>query len=104
MTRLEQWGVAAMVLLALLVALLVARAVGQHATNTRLVNDYCAYGARSQSQLDGCKEHVTGDEVLRSRSPAAQFATHSDVTCGDDAGDFCYRVALKRLNDEFNGP
>lgn len=45
------------------------------------VDAYCYYGARSESQIDGCLSHVTVRQVERSSSAAA--------FCARDGGDAC---------------
>jgi hypothetical protein len=63
-------------------------------SSDRLVSDYCSYGAVSQAQLDGCKSHVTANEVRGRNTPAAHFAKSgsSDDVCGAISGPFCQRV------------
>lgn len=71
----------------------------------RLIADYCAYGAQSQSQLATCKEHVSFNDVDRRETPAARFAKDPDTDCGADAGPFCraaYDRRVRRLLEEMD--
>lgn len=54
-----------------------------------LVGDYCAYGAVSQAQLEGCRDHVTDDDVDARDTNAAQYARGELDECLADAGPFC---------------
>jgi hypothetical protein len=53
------------------------------------VEAYCAYGAVSRAQLDGCIEHVTPEEVAALRTNAAMYAMGRLDECRADAGPFC---------------
>jgi len=64
----------------------------------RLVDEYCAYGAVSDARLDGCKGHVTADEVRSLRTPAAVFAVE-EGDCGDGAGPFCAEAVERRESE-----
>ncbi len=64
----------------------------------RLVDEYCAYGAVSDAQLEGCKSHVTADEVRELRTPAAVFAIEEGA-CGGGAGPFCAEAVERRESD-----
>lgn len=59
------------------------------------VSDYCAYGSVSQAQLDGCRDHVTAQEVNDRDTPAARFARGAPE-CGEDSGPFCEGVLTGR--------
>ena len=61
----------------------------------RLVDEYCAYGAVSDAQLDGCTGHVTADEVRSLRTPAAVFAVE-EGECGEGAGPYCAAAVEQR--------
>lgn len=50
---------------------------------------YCEYGAVSEAQLDGCKDHVEGDQVDRLDTNAARYARGDLDRCLADAGPFC---------------
>jgi hypothetical protein len=54
-----------------------------------LVSDYCEYGARSEAQFEGCKDHVTAEQVRARNTPAARWAKHGGY-CGTDAGPMCF--------------
>lgn len=54
-----------------------------------IVSRYCRYGTVSQAQLDGCREHVTEDEVRGRQSHASQYAFGDLDSCLADAGPFC---------------
>ncbi len=64
----------------------------------RLVDDYCSYGAVSDAQFEGCKSHVTADEVRSRRTPAAVFAIEEGA-CGGNAGPFCAAAVERRESD-----
>ncbi len=64
----------------------------------RLVDEYCAYGATSDAQLEGCKAHVIADQVRSLRTPAAEFAIEEGI-CGGDAGPFCAKAVEGRESD-----
>jgi len=53
------------------------------------VEDYCAYGAVSQAQLDGCIDHVTPGTVDGYDTNAAEYARGELGECLGDAGPFC---------------
>jgi hypothetical protein len=53
------------------------------------VSDYCAYGAVSQAQLDGCVDHVGTDDIDRLDTNAARYARGELDKCLADAGPFC---------------
>ena len=53
------------------------------------VEDYCAYGAVSQAQLDGCIDHVTPQTVDGYDTNAAEYARGEMGECLGDAGPFC---------------
>jgi hypothetical protein len=62
----------------------------------RLVADYCAYGAVSNAQLDGCKSHVTANEVRARDTAAAHFAQRDSDECGAGSGPLCDDVVTRR--------
>jgi uncharacterized membrane protein len=72
----------------------------QHAH--RVVNDYCAYGSVSKAQLNGCKSHVTANDVEARDTHAARFAESgsSDEVCGARSGPFCEDVINRRLYED----
>jgi hypothetical protein len=53
------------------------------------VADYCAYGAVSEAQLDGCIDHVDESDVERLDTNAAQYGRGELDKCLSDAGPFC---------------
>lgn len=53
------------------------------------VADYCAYGAISQAQLDGCREHATEGDVSGRNTNAARYARGDLDECLQDSGPFC---------------
>ena len=65
----------------------------------QVVKDYCAYGAVSRAQLDGCVSHVSLSDVQGRHTPAARFALGSvdEVSCGADSGPFCAAVDERRV-------
>jgi hypothetical protein len=67
-----------------------------------LIADYCAYGAVSKAQLDGCIEHVDEDEILGRNTNAARFARRDIEDCFiEDSGPFCLDYLNRRLlNDQ----
>jgi hypothetical protein len=95
-----------------LVALVIAVGFGtygvelERAATKRLIGDYCAYGAVSQAQLDGCKSHVTYDDVTHHETPAARFALDGsvDAVCGAGAGPFCHDVLDRRSSEDQRPP
>lgn len=72
----------------------------------RLVSDYCAYGAVSDTQLASCKSHVTANDVRARDTSAARFAdSGSDAVCGGGSGPFCQAVLNRRsLEDQAPPP
>jgi hypothetical protein len=50
---------------------------------------YCAYGAVSKAQLNGCIDHVSPGYVLRHHTNATRYATGQLNRCLADAGPFC---------------
>ncbi len=54
-----------------------------------LVGDYCAYGAVSKAQLEGCVEHVTPATVTGYSTNAARYARGQLDACLADSGPFC---------------
>jgi hypothetical protein len=68
----------------------------------RLVSDYCAYGSVSQAQLDGCKRHVTANDVRSRDTPAAHFAQSgsSEDVCGAGSGPFCEQALNRRYVED----
>jgi hypothetical protein len=55
-----------------------------------IVGDYCAYGAVSRAQLDGCVDHVTDEDVDGYDTNAAQYARGELDKCLKDSGPFCH--------------
>ena len=53
------------------------------------VGDYCAYGAVSKAQLEGCVEHVTPATVSGYDTNAARYARGQLDACLADSGRFC---------------
>ena len=66
---------------------LVSGIISGNGTHETIV-DYCAYGAVSAAQFDGCVDHVTLKDIDRLNTPAAMFSRH-EIGCGEDAGPFC---------------
>jgi hypothetical protein len=83
-------GALAFVLLASGGVIEVARSEG-----ARLVDDYCAYDAGTQAELDGCRADVSADDVRALDTPAAVFAREKGP-CGGDAGPFCDAAVEQR--------
>ncbi len=54
-----------------------------------LVKKYCAYGAASEAQVRGCKDHVTDEDVNGYDTNAAEYARGELDECLADAGPFC---------------
>ena len=54
-----------------------------------VVHDYCAYGAVSEAQLEGCETHVDEATVDSYDTNAAQYARGELDECLQDAGPFC---------------
>jgi hypothetical protein len=63
-----------------------------------LLGNYCQYGAVSRSQLYGCLDHVTDDQINRLDTDAARFARGQLNSCLADAGPYCAN-ALATRND-----
>jgi len=57
--------------------------LGYSARSGGLVADYCAYGAVSRAQLDGCIERVGESDIRKSSTSAARFARR-DIDAGGD--------------------
>ena len=53
------------------------------------VGEYCAYGAVSKAQLEGCVEHVTPATVNGYSTNAARYARGQLDACLADSGPFC---------------
>lgn len=72
------------------------------ADSRQVVEDYCAYGAVSQAQLDGCIQHVTFGDVKGRETRAARFALGAvdEVSCGEGSGPFCASVDQRRWLEE----
>ncbi|MEA2275313.1 MAG: hypothetical protein QOC78_273 [Solirubrobacteraceae bacterium] len=73
-------------------------------SSDRLVGDYCAYGAVSHAQLDGCKGHVTANQVRARDTTAAHFAQRDVEDCGSGAGPFCEGVVDRRYLEDQQPP
>jgi hypothetical protein len=86
--------------------LLTYAVIGELQSSNRLVSDYCAYGSVSQAQLDGCKGHVSGNDVRSRDTPAARFAQSgsSDDVCGTGSGPFCARALDRRYVEDQEPP
>ena len=54
------------------------------------VGRYCNYGAKSESQYDGCVEHVTYDEVVRAYDRGSQAASYG-IECDGTSGEYTGR-------------
>lgn len=68
---------------------------------SRLVSDYCMYGAISEAQLHECKRHVTASHVKDLDTPAAEFAEgDSSAECGAGSGPFCDDAVNRRLVED----
>lgn len=63
------------------VAALALLAISCGGTSDEVVDAYCAYGAKSQAQWDGCTSHVSADEVRASTSRAAACAVDGGKAC-----------------------
>jgi hypothetical protein len=50
---------------------------------------YCSYGAVSESQLQGCVDHVGVDQVESSDTNAGQYGRGELTECLEDSGPFC---------------
>jgi hypothetical protein len=73
-------------------------------TSDRLVGDYCAYGAVSRAQLEGCKSHVTANQVRARDTTASHFAQRDIEDCGEDSGPFCEGVVNRRYLEDQQPP
>jgi hypothetical protein len=70
-------------------------------SSRQVVAEYCAYGAVSQAQLEGCKDHVGFSDVEEANTPAARFALGSEEEeCGSGSGPFCQAVSRRRRLEE----
>lgn len=69
------------------------------------VSRYCAYGAVSEAQLEGCIDHVTSSEVSELNTNAAKFARGSTDRCLSDSGPYCDDVegAIRVPSSESDG-
>ncbi len=83
-------------LVALVLAMLGFAVYNSRNSNDQLVEDYCAYGARSLAQYGGCVEHVEPGQVVYSDTPAADFANGKRDDCGPGAGPLCGEAAFGR--------
>jgi hypothetical protein len=54
-----------------------------------VVHDYCAYGAVSEAQLEGCESHVSEATVDGYDTNAARYARGELSDCLADSGPFC---------------
>lgn len=77
------------VVMLMLVCVVAGLSAGCATGGSDLVYDYCAYGAVSEAQLDGCVEHVTPEVVDGYDTNAAEYARGELDSCLDDAGPFC---------------
>ncbi len=64
------------------------------------VQTYCAYGARSQAQLDGCLEHVTLEYIATSNTRAARCARGSERACRGGFEWIIWRDRMDRMLPE----
>ena len=71
-------------------------------SRTNYIHHYCAYGAVSEAQLNGCLNHVTTSEVDDRKTPAAIFArSGGDAECGPGAGPLCpSELSTMQLEEE----
>jgi len=65
----------------------------QEAGEEVVIDRYCAYGAESRAQLQGCKDHVSLADISDRDTNAARFALYELNDCLADAGPFCTRAA-----------
>jgi ABC-type Fe3+-siderophore transport system permease subunit len=66
---------------------------------------YCAYGAVSRAQLQGCLDHVKDRSIDDMTTNAADFANRRLDECLADAGPFCEQARYAReLADEAPPP
>ena len=72
-----------------LAPLLCALAIAACGLGDDKVARYCEYGAVSDAQVNGCKDHVGGDQVDRLHTNAARYAHRDLKRCLADAGPFC---------------
>ena len=63
------------------------------------VETYCAYGARSEAQFEGCVDHVTIENIAQSSSDAAICARDAPDEC-DGAGPYWQPSLDQREADE----
>jgi hypothetical protein len=75
----------------LLIAAVVAAAgvlwwIALSGINDPSVTRYCAYGAVSEAQLDGCNSHVTADQINALDTNAARYAKATLSECLADSG------------------
>ncbi len=57
--------------------------------DANVVEAYCAYGADSEAQFQGCTEHVTVEQVRGYDTSAARFALDDPTSCPADASEYC---------------
>jgi hypothetical protein len=74
----------------ILAALVALAGCGGSESEDDVIGDYCAYGAVSHAQLDGCVDHVTTDQVDDLDTNAAEYARGELDRCLEDAGPFCH--------------
>jgi hypothetical protein len=60
-----------------------------HGEETDAVTRYCEYGAISEAQLNGCKDHVDADYVRSHHTNAARYGQGVLTDCLADSGPFC---------------
>lgn len=56
------------------------------------VGNYCAWGAVSEAQFQGCVNNVSLQQVRGLDSQAARFAVDREAVCGSAPGIYCKRV------------
>jgi hypothetical protein len=67
---------------------------GQAAQEDFMVERYCSYGAVSESQLQGCIDHVGLGQVDSLDTNAAQYGRLEIDECLSDGGPFCVEGQL----------
>lgn len=94
----------ALVLLVVVIGLGVVSVDLERRNKNMWVRDYCAYGAQSWAQLDGCIAHVDYEDFSRENTPAARFIMDWDETkeCGIGAGPFCESMRQQRLAEAYD--
>jgi hypothetical protein len=73
----------------LLVVGIWATTTGIRSRHGGYVHNYCAYGASSDAQLQGCLDHVNHFKIDDLDTNAARFAKGGLRKCLDDSGPYC---------------